>query len=126
MTAVKEKTLQKKIRLRATRFGIVLWRNNSGVMMNPKSQPVRFGLGNHSKKLNEAFKSSDLIGMTMDGRFVAIETKKPGWKYTGTVTEEAQQAFIEIVNYRKGIAGFVTSLEDFNKLLDKHDMNVIP
>ena len=43
---------------------------------------------------------SDIIGQTLDGRFVAIEVKREGEKPT-----EEQQAFLQMVAQHNGIAG---------------------
>jgi hypothetical protein len=100
-----EHEVQKMEQLKAARRGAWLLRNNSGAFKDAAGRLVRYGLGNISRKMNEIFKSSDLIGIepvviTQDmvgqtiGRFVAIECKAPGWKYTGDDHEEAQQRFL--------------------------------
>ena len=113
-----EATIQAEIRLNFSEFGGTTWRNNSGVLPSQNGRPVRFGLGNESKKLNEVIKSSDLIGITpvliqphhvgkTIGIFTAIETKPEGWIYRpGDPRSIAQLAFIEHVNNNGGIAGF--------------------
>ena len=114
-----EFTASKNVRLTHAKAGGILWRNNVGVLNDERGIPVRFGLANDSKQMNEKVKSSDLIGLspviiTEDmvgdtfGRFVAREVKKPGWKYTGTPRERAQKKFIEIVISFGGDAAFTT------------------
>ena len=114
-----EQDVQNKVRLQATREGITLWRNNSGVA-NIDGRYVRFGLANDSKKLNEHIKSSDLIGIrprliTLDmvgetiGQFVARECKASNWYYKDTARERAQKKFIELVNRLGGDAKFITT-----------------
>ena len=49
---------------------------------------------------------SDILGVTSSGRFVAIECKKPG----GKVSSE-QQAFIDMVKARGGVALILDSVE---------------
>jgi hypothetical protein len=112
-----ESTLQSAVRAEAARLGVYLWRNNSGVLPDKRGVPVRFGLGNDSQRINAVLKSSDLIGITPGGRFVAIECKAPGWIGVRTDRERAQEAFIDLVRAQGGIAGFVTSLEDLRCLL---------
>jgi hypothetical protein len=94
--------------LEASRKGVRLWRNNVGVLTNAETgRPVRFGLANESKRLNETIKSSDYIGWravsitpqhvgTIIGQAVLREVKAPGWNYTGTPRETAQLAFINM------------------------------
>src|SRR5882762_3932875 len=93
-----EDASQREIRLRASAAGLLLWRNNSGVAQTVdrygNTRPVRYGLANDSPAVNRVLKSSDLIGIAPDGRFVAIESKRPGWHFAGTDREQAQLAFI--------------------------------
>lgn len=114
-----ESFTQSIVRLEAARKGLKLWRNNVGVMMNENGQPVRFGLANDSKQLNEKVKSGDLIGWrpviitpSMVGgsiaQFVSRECKRMGWNYTGTDRESAQLRWAEAVNADGGDASFTT------------------
>lgn len=123
-----EAPFQQNLRFFASNQGRFLWRNNSGSLQNPAGQWIRFGLGNDSKKLNDHFKSSDLIGITpvvispqMVGRtlgvFTAVECKPPGWTYKGTGREVAQQNFINLVNQVGGFAGFAQSMEDYERII---------
>lgn len=110
-----ETDIAARIRLNASRVGVTLWRNNSGAMKDAQGRWVRFGLGNDSKTLNAAMKSSDLIGITPAGRFVAFEVKRPDWHWDMARLdkhERAQWAFIAHVLRNGGIAGFVRSWED--------------
>ena len=108
---------QANIRLEASRKGLRLWRNNVGVLMNEDGVPVRYGLCNESKRMNEVVKSSDLVGIrkvliTQDmvgntiGQFVAREVKESPWHYTATEHEVAQLNFIELINSYGGDARF--------------------
>lgn len=78
--------------------GCLVWRNNTGVLPNRGGRPVRFGL---------CVGSSDIIGVTPDGRFLAIECKTA----TGQPTN-AQRRFIEAVRARGGRAGIARSGSD--------------
>lgn len=102
----------------AARLNIRLLRNNSGVMFNPNGQPVRFGLGNTSKKLNRVFKSSDLIGFDHFGFFIAVECKEPGWKFTGTERETAQFNFLNCAASNGAFGAFISHPEQFTILYD--------
>lgn len=112
-----ESTLQSAIRAEAARLGVYLWRNNSGVLKDDRGVPVRFGLGNDSPRINAVLKSSDLIGITATGRFVAIEVKAPGWRGPRTERERAQAAFVDLVRQQGGIGAFVTSVEGLREVL---------
>jgi hypothetical protein len=118
-----------QIRLAAGRAGVPLFRNNSGAMTDQTGRLIRFGLGNESPALNKVWKSSDLIGIlpvlvqpshvgqTL-GVFLAVETKKPGWRLTpGDKRGQAQAAFLQSVRGFGGVGGFCCTAEDFAKLL---------
>ena len=108
-----EAAVQAAVRLEAMRRGILLWRNNSGVLVDADGRPVRFGLGNDSKQCNAVMKSIDLIGIGPGGTFWALECKRPGWHLTpGDQRGQAQQAFINLIKARGGVAAFVTGVED--------------
>ena len=100
----------------AQQCGVRLWRNNSGVA-HEKHRPVRYGLGNVSARLNAVWKSSDWIGLGGNGRFIALEEKPAGWRYTGTDHEKAQLNFLQDVAQRGGLAAFVTCTEDVINVL---------
>lgn len=108
------------IRAEAAKHGISLWRNNSGALPGADGRPVRFGLGNDSATLNQVMKSSDLIGITPRGQFIALEVKKPGWQWSGTPRERAQQAFLEHIRRNYGIAGFVRDWAEAAQILRNH------
>ncbi len=119
-----EADLQSLVLIETSKRGTRLWRNNVGCLQNPKTgQFVRYGLCNSSKKLNDAIKSSDLVGITpivitqemvgqTVGVFTSYELKHPGWKYTGQGREVAQEAWLSLVRSLGGIARFVSSLGD--------------
>lgn len=113
-----EANIQAILRCDAPNNGAALWRNNNGACMDARSnRMIRYGLGNDSKKLNEVWKSSDLIGITpiliqpqhvglTFGVFTAVEVKAPGWKWSGTDREVAQAAFLKDVDRMGGIGLF--------------------
>lgn len=114
-----EQYVQQKIRLEAATRGVRLWRNNSGAYQDQDGRVVRYGLGNDSAKLNEVFKSSDLIGIAPGGRFLAVEVKNPEWKGPSTPHEMAQAAFLTAVQQAGGVAGFAKSTDDFQTILTR-------
>lgn len=114
-----ESDVQARVRVAASQAGDVLWRNNTGVLPDARGVPVRFGLCNESKAVNDKCKSSDLIGIKrvlitqahvggVIGQFYAREVKRAGWRYTGTPREAAQLRFIEAVVAMGGDAAFTT------------------
>lgn len=114
-----EAVVQSEVRKRAGELGIHLFRNNVGAMEDVKTgRVVRFGLANESAAQSKRLKSSDLIGWAC-GRFLSVECKHEGWKIgrKPSEREEAQLRWITLVIQYGGIAGFVTCVEDFDKLV---------
>ncbi len=112
---------QSAVRLEAAQKDVLLWRNNVGVLRDDRGVPVRYGLANESKAVNERLKSGDLIGIrprlvaptdvgTIIGQFVSREIKQPGWKYTGTERETAQFAWMNLILKYGGDAAFATGI----------------
>jgi hypothetical protein len=118
-----ETDVQARVRLAASRKGILLWRNNVGAGTLDNGSYVRWGLCNDSKALNDKAKSSDLIGIepvtigtehvgTTIGRFVSLEVKRSDWKYSGTKREIAQKHWLEVILAAGGRARFITDEKD--------------
>lgn len=114
-----ESWAQSAIRLEAAQKGVRLFRNNVGALKDERGVPVRYGLANDNAALNKRLKSSDLIGwrpltITPDmvggivAQFLAREVKAPGWTYRGDAHEQAQAAFIHLVQADGGDAAFAT------------------
>lgn len=132
-----ESAVEAEIRLTAAKeYRSPLWRNNNGAALmvdprRPNEEPrhVRFGLGNTSKRVNDAWKSSDEIGITpvlvtaahvgsVLGVFTAIEAKTPGWKLTkGDKRGQAQNNFMTAVKTYGGYAGFAQSVDDYRRII---------
>lgn len=108
-----------------------LWRNNVGVLPDRRGVPVRFGLANESKKENEQFKSSDLIGITpvtitpemigqVLGVFTALETKKSDWVFNSTDNHvKAQLNYHNVVRNAGGFAGFINHPCQINQIIGR-------
>ena len=60
---------------------------------------------------------TDFWGIMRDGRMLAIECKRPGWKAPRDDRERRQWAFLQIVANCGGISGFVTSAEEAYAIL---------
>jgi hypothetical protein len=117
-----ESRVQGQVRLAAPMHDMRLWRNNVGALLDKRGVPVRFGLANDSKALNDRIKSGDLIGWkrrviveadvgTTIAQFVSLECKPSGWKYCGDDHEVAQMRWAGMVAVEGGIAKFVTGPE---------------
>ncbi len=122
-----EAQLQSLVRLHAHKYKSLLMRNNSGVLVNSiTNRPVRFGLGNDSSRLNKVFKSPDLIGITQQrcpcgklyGVFTGLEIKTPGWKFNkNNQVHVAQNNFLNEIRKRNGIADFISTMDDLDRIL---------
>jgi hypothetical protein len=118
-----EEAVQSALQIAAPYRGCELWRNNSGACTDDKGRLIRYGLGNVSARVNENWKSSDLIGIfprlitadmvgTVVGQFAAVECKEPGWKKPKNDHERAQARFLSSVAALGGFATFAQSPED--------------
>lgn len=116
-----EAKIQALIVKEASLKGCILWRNNVGCLVDKFGRPVRYGLNNISKKSNDEYKSSDLVGIrkvliTQEmvgktiGVFMAREVKKQAWKYKNTAAEKAQKRWIDLVNEMGGDACFANDV----------------
>lgn len=114
---VSESAVQSAVRLEAAENNVWFTRNNVGVLKNDKGVPVRYGLCNSSPQENKVCKSSDLIGIkplliTPDmigstvGQFIARETKRVDWQWSGNEHEQAQLNFLNLVVSLGGDAAF--------------------
>ena len=116
-----EAAVQAAVRLEAARKGVRLFRNNVGALMDATGRPVRYGLANESKGVNQSIKSADLIGwrpLLIEQRhvgqcvaqFVSRECKRREWRYTGGDHEQAQLAWAQLVTSGGGDAAFCTGV----------------
>ncbi len=114
-----------RIRLAEAQAGNRIWRNNLGAVTTDDGRHLRYGLCNESAKMNKAIKSADYIGIHRRlirpedvgshlGQFLAIETKRSGWRYSGDEHEVAQLAFLTLVNSLGGVGKFSTG-EEYEK-----------
>lgn len=101
-----EREIQDAIQLAASQDGCLLLRNMVGGFYDRTGRFVRFGLCEGS---------SDLIGWTATGQFLAIEVKRPGHK-TRVDRLQAQQRFIDAVQAAGGKAGFAESVEQAREI----------
>lgn len=85
--------------------GHFVWRNNSGVTKNQYTN--KFGQTSERMWRAGVRGGSDIIGISKDGMFIAIECKVGKNKPT-----EMQKEFLQEITNRGGIAAVVYSLED--------------
>jgi len=119
-TGMSEAAVTSRVKLEASQKNCRLWRNNVGACMDSEGNFIRYGLANESKKLNQNFKSSDLVGIrpvliqphhvgNILGQFLAREIKKTGWKYRPNDKRMAAQFnFIQLIQSMGGDAAFAT------------------
>lgn len=99
----KETDCQKQIIAFLEKVGCYVWRNNSGVMRSG-GRFVRFGKTG----------SSDVIGISPNGLFMAIEIKSNGEPLTKEKDkgEDSQEFFLREIARRRGISIIAESLDD--------------
>lgn len=119
-----EAAVQADIRVFASRRGCALWRNNSGSLQDATGRWVRFGVGNDSKRINEVWKSPDLVGInpvriepqhvgSIIGQFWGVEVKEPGWKFhPNNAHETAQKNCLQTINALGGRGQFAQDVKD--------------
>lgn len=115
-----EVELMRAIQIKASDLGHRLWRNNNGLgwvgpqvrvshpqllMVRPGDVLIRGAMPLHAGLIEG---SSDLIGLTAAGQFLAVEVKTP----KGLV-REGQESFIAQVKRMGGIGLIARSVEDF-------------
>ena len=111
-SSVTETKILKSIIEYLERDNRVAWANR----MNVGGAKVR-NPGGPTRWVKFAFKGcSDIIGQMKDGRFLAIEVKKPGGKLT-----ESQCEFLDLVKDANGVSGVAYSSYGAKEIIDKND-----
>ena len=103
MKNLKEADFQKAILQFLKLKGFYVWRNQSTGIFNPKGKGF-IPLGQTGV--------SDILGILPDGRFLAIEVKKPKGKATPNQIE-----FLDNINKHKGLGFIAVTVEDVQKIL---------
>lgn len=106
-----ETDLQQRIRLAlGTRHDLRLFRNNTGVLPDPKTgRPIQFGLARGSSDLigwRTVVVTPEMVGQRI-AVFTSIEVKTPTGRLAPT-----QQAWLGAVRSAGGIAGVARSVGD--------------
>lgn len=101
-----EREIQDAVRLELgdpTKYPLVLWRNNTGVMVDKDNRRVAFGCGGKG--------GADLLGIWTHangvGQFVAIELKTPKTKQT-----QEQRDYQALVESRGGVYAVIRSVDE--------------
>ena len=89
--------------LKAT--GIYCWRNNTGACKAGKRY-IKFGYAG----------SADILGITKDGRFLAVECKR---QYGGVLSKE-QKEFLWNITHNHGVSIVANSLESLKEQLKEN------
>lgn len=101
-----EKEVQKSLIEYLNYRGHYVWRNNSFAMNTTDTRGRNHFFWAGLKG------SSDILGISKDGRFIAIEVKRKGNK-----PSPFQKAFLEEIRSRNGIAVVAYSLDDITSIL---------
>lgn len=109
-----ETVLQNQIRLAISSPNVRMFRNNVGAYKNDDGRLVEYGLGKGSSDLvgfvvREI--TPDMVGKSV-AVFTAIEIKTAKGRLSDT-----QQAFINMVRNKGGLAGVARSIEDAKEML---------
>tara|TARA_Y100000401_G_scaffold67416_1_gene53959 strand:+ start:2207 stop:2584 length:378 start_codon:yes stop_codon:yes gene_type:complete len=111
---VLEKDIQRGIMDLLCIYGINFWRQNQGnISINDKfGMPTRRFMAARDQRGRAVKGISDIIGILNDGKFLAIEVKRPGNKPTPD-----QITFIENINKNNGLAFVAYSVDDVQNIL---------
>lgn len=118
MAKNRETGIQSEIALALSSAGCILWRNNTagawiGKIIHKAGNQITLADA-HMIKFGLCTGSSDLIGVSPTGKFLAIEVKTT----TGRATKE-QLNFIDRVREAGGIAGIARSPKDALELINQ-------
>ncbi len=94
---------------------LMAWRQNSGMAYNESKAPIFFYRWVRSKV---KMRLPDFIGVLTDGRLLGLEVKHRNWTKPSGEREAEQQAFLLTVKYAGGAAGFVTSAEQAQAIIE--------
>ena len=104
---MKETNIVKEVMLEASRLGLVVFRNNTGVLVDKTGRPVQFGLCKGS---------SDLIGFDrVHGFFCAIEVKAGNAK-----PRPEQKLFLDMVAKSGGFSCVINDAKKLKSHLDEY------
>lgn len=113
-----ETKIQNSILMALSDAGCIVWRNETarawvGRILHKDGKHVTLA-GARMISFGLCIGSSDIIGITPTGRFLAVEVKTK----TGRVSKD-QALFIDAVNKAGGVAGIARSTEDAIELISQ-------
>ena len=122
----KETSIQNAILLALSQAGCTVWRNETagawvGRVIHKDSGGTVTLANTRMFKAGLCTGSSDIIGITPDGRFLAVEVKTS----LGRLSSE-QKRFITAVNRAGGVAGVARSQQEALSLIFNSTNQVIP
>lgn len=97
-----EANIQNEILIALSEAGCIVWRQNTGAYKDKTGRVIRYGL---------CVGSSDIIGITPSGKFLAVEVKSAKGR-----TSKAQDNFLATVRRSGGRAGVARSVDDAMKI----------
>lgn|SRR3990167_5835796 len=104
----KESEIQKMILDYMRLRGIFCWKNNSvGIFKQSTGRYIKVGIRG----------ISDIIGITPQGRLIAVEVKRPGNHPT-----HEQKSFLEQIKAKNGIGLCVHSLEELERSIKEKEI----
>lgn len=107
MRSALEKDVQQAILAYLRLTGAFVVRINSGAFPAERHGRRRF------VRFNSEPGCSDILGVLSDGRCIAVECKRPGWKFRPNDRHEQEQAsFLEAIRKRGGVGIFATGIPD--------------
>jgi penicillin-binding protein-related factor A (putative recombinase) len=104
-----EKDIENAILLYLHMIGIFAWKNQSVGTFDPGK-----GLFRRSNNKFHIKGTSDILGILKDGRFLAIEVKRPSTKKQ---TTPHQRNFLEQINKNGGVGFVATSIKEVEEKL---------
>ena len=90
-------------------------RQNSGMSQNASGTPIWFYRWVRSRT---KMRVTDFWGLLTDGRMFALEAKNRLWKAPSGEREFEQQEFLTAIREAGGVAGFVTSAEQAQRIIE--------
>ncbi len=115
MVNMLESEVQNKIRLKLSKLGFILFRNNVGAWKHPSGRWIKYGLCEGSSDLigwRPVLITQDLVGNKI-AQFVEFETKRPEKSRVSV----QQSHFVNVVQKSGGVGMIADSIENLEEYL---------